>query len=96
MKMRTAGRMRHMQGEKNLMVYRKLQNPPYGLEAKDRVRLIQVPQLKFCAPMRTGLLPIGSSKEILVFAANINKRRRRPEPTVQESKQTVYPELTDI
>lgn len=96
MKMRMVGRIRHMQGEKSLMVYRKFQTSTNGVDGKTGARLFKMPEIKLCDPLSTGLLPIGSSKEIREFVASISRRMRQPEPTVQESKQTINLERTEL
>lgn len=91
MKMRIAGRVRPVQGDKGMLIYRRAASISSDAVKSHQLRLYQNPPAMICHPGMSEGYPAGISRATYLFEKAYQMRMRMPEPTVKESIELLVP-----
>jgi hypothetical protein len=91
MKMRITGRVRPVQGEKGMFIYRRGASISSDAVNRHQLRLYQTPPAMICHPGKSESCPASISRATYLFEKAYQMRKRMPEPTVKESIELLIP-----
>ena len=91
MKTRIAGRMRQVQGEKGMFVYRRASTALGDAVHRHPLRAYSKIPTSICKLVMSGVCPTCISRETYEFGKAYQLRKRQPEPTTMESIEVLTP-----
>lgn len=91
MKMRITGRVRPVQGEKGIFIYRRAASISIDAVKSHQLRHYENPPALICHPWMSEGCPAGVSRATYLFEKANLMCERMPEPTVMESIELLIP-----